>query len=58
MQQQSKTTANPNATTVRHTRVPDELWDAACAKAAGEGAGASEMIRSLLRAYVAGRVNL
>lgn len=56
---QTKTTKNPNAATVRHTRVDDALWNAAAEKAMTEsGTGPSEMVRALLRAYVAGRVEL
>lgn len=53
-----KTATDTARNVVRHVRVPDDLWIAACTKAQTEGAGQAEMVRSLLRAYVAGRVTL
>jgi hypothetical protein len=41
-----------NATRLRNIRVPDELWDAAKAKAESEGAPLSEVIRHFLSGYV------
>lgn len=53
-----KTTKNANASTVRHIRIPDELFIAAVEKGAAEGLGAAELTRALYRAYVNGRVTL
>lgn len=43
------------STPTRPVRIPDELWDAAKAKAAEHGEPLSVAIRDLLTDYVAGR---
>lgn len=53
-----KTTRDRNQTTVRHLRVPDELWADACTKAGEDGIGPAEMFRALLRSYVRGEVTI
>lgn len=44
----------PRGTTLRNVRVPDELWDAAMAKAKLEqrDGGLSEVVRELLEKWV------
>jgi predicted DNA binding CopG/RHH family protein len=39
-------------TTLRNVRVPDELWDAAKAKADAEGRNVSEVVRTLLEKWL------
>jgi len=41
------------ATTMRHVRVPDELWDAALAASKARGETVSEALRGFLADYVA-----
>lgn len=40
------------ATPLRNIRVPDELWEAALAKATDQGTSLSDVIRTLLEDYV------
>lgn len=42
----------PPGTTLRNVRIPDELWDAAGAKADAENTDRSEIIRQLLQQWV------
>lgn len=42
----------PRGTTLRNIRVPDELWEAAQAKAKREGRNVSEVVRELLARWV------
>jgi predicted HicB family RNase H-like nuclease len=42
----------PPGTTLRNVRVPDELWDAALARAEDEGTNVSEVVRELLQEWV------
>jgi hypothetical protein len=39
-------------TPLRHMRIPDELWDAAMAKADAEGTSVSDVVRELLSRWV------
>jgi hypothetical protein len=39
-------------TTLRNVRIPDELWDAALAKAEAEGTNVSEVLRKYLERWV------
>lgn len=39
-------------TTLRNVRIPDEVWDAAKAKAEAEGRSVSEVIRTYLERWV------
>lgn len=43
---------NQPKTPIRGVRVPDELWDAARAKAADEKESVSDVVRRALEAYV------
>lgn len=43
---------------MRTVRIPDELWDAAGARAAREDLSLSQLIRRWLRAYAAGTITL
>ena len=43
----------PPGTTLRNVRVPDDLWDAAGAKAQAEGTDRSDVIRRLLQQWLA-----
>ena len=40
-------------TTLRNVRIPDELWEAAKAKAEAEGRTVSEVLRTYLERWVA-----
>ena len=40
-------------TTIRNVRVPDDLWDAALARAEEQGTSVSEVIRQCLEAWIA-----
>jgi hypothetical protein len=42
----------PPGTTLRNIRIPDELWDAALARANNESTTVSEVVRSLLQQWV------
>ena len=42
----------PPGTTLRNVRVPDNLWDAALARAESEGTNVSEVVRELLQQWV------
>jgi Arc/MetJ-type ribon-helix-helix transcriptional regulator len=42
----------PPGTTLRNVRVPDELWDAALARAEDEHTNVSEVVRELLQEWV------
>jgi Arc/MetJ-type ribon-helix-helix transcriptional regulator len=42
----------PPGTTLRNVRVPDELWDAALARAENEYTNVSEVVRELLQQWV------
>lgn len=42
----------PRGTKLRNIRIPDELWDAARAKAASEGSDVSAVVREFLTEYV------
>ena len=42
----------PPGTTLRNVRVPDELWDAALARAENEHTNVSEVVRKLLQQWV------
>jgi len=42
----------PAGTTLRNVRVPDELWDAALARAEDEQTNVSEVVRQLLQEWV------
>jgi len=42
----------PPGTTLRNVRVPDELWDAALARAEDEQTNVSEVVRQLLQEWV------
>lgn len=44
-------------TKIRTVRIDDALWDAAKAKAEGEGTNLSEVIRDYLTAWIAGDVD-
>ncbi len=44
-------------TTLRNVRVSDELWQAAQQRAETEGVNVSEVIRSLLQAWVEGLID-
>jgi hypothetical protein len=44
-------------TPIRNLRVPDELWQAAQQRADAEGLNVSEVIRSLLQAWVEGLID-
>lgn len=46
---------NPNHTPIRAVRVPDEVWDAAKAKAQAEGTNVSAVVLAALHEYVAPR---
>ena len=39
-------------TTIRSVRVPDDVWDAAMAKARAEGTTVSAVIQTVLRRYL------
>lgn len=39
-------------TTLRNVRIPDDLWDAALAKAQSEGTNVSEVLRKYLERWV------
>lgn len=52
-----RTTAS-GPTKVRQVRVPQQLWADSCAHAAEEGLTISEVVRVLLRGYVAGEIEL
>jgi hypothetical protein len=45
-------------TTLRNVRVSDELWTSAQQKADAEGLSVSEVIRSLLEAWVNGDISI
>lgn len=45
-------TPNAPKTPIRGVRVPDDLWQAAQAKAAAEGRTVSEVVREMLEQYV------
>lgn len=49
--------ASPGETKVRHVRIADPIWTGAAQKAQEEGVTISEVVRSLLRDYTAGRLN-
>ena len=42
----------PPGTTLRNVRIPDELWDAALARARGEETTVSEVVRELLQEWL------
>lgn len=42
----------PPGTTLRNVRIPDELWDAALARAEKDGTNVSEVVRELLQEWV------
>lgn len=42
----------PPGTTLRNVRIPDQLWDAALARAQDEDTSVSEVIRELLQEWV------
>lgn len=46
------TVPNKPKTTIRGIRVPDDLWEAAQAKAAGQERPVSEVVRRYLESYV------
>lgn len=48
----------PPGTTLRNVRVPDELWDAALARAEDEHTNVSEAVRALLTAWITGEISL
>lgn len=50
-------TEKSGKSTVRHIRVPDELWIAAATRAESDG-GISYVTRELLRRYAAGEIDL
>lgn len=45
-------------TTLRNVRVSDELWSAAQQQADADGLSVSEVIRSLLEAWVSGDISI
>lgn len=52
------TTPRPGGrTSVRHVRIPDDVWRTAAARAEREGHGVAELVRALVTAYAAGQLD-
>lgn len=56
--QQTQQQTRPDARKIRHVRMSEREWTEAAAKANADGYTISEVVRLLLRDYVAGRVEV